>query len=470
MGIVSPEIDIDSIKTLEEAKQILRQVLNNFEIVLKRLDQLEKENILLRQEIARLKGQPRKPQFTSSKNKSSYNMSTVFEKDKKQWHKSIKGDIAIDQHVTLPEATTCVCGSTEFRTIKTTKKIVQGIIIKRNNTMYHGKKKQCVSCGNIYKTQIPADVHGMGFDSTLHSLVSFLKFYGRFTHPLLHTLLTGFGIQISYGEITTILKRNSKKLASVRTHLKMVGIKKSIYIQSDATGAKRKHRGTGVMIHQHLHILGNKLLSIFTITRYYNAKVMNEMLGKAGLKKTFLSDDGSPNGESCRCTNKQLCWVHEIRHYRRLFPFFNPHQKLQRQILTQWSRFYHLAKEYGRDPTEEKRKEIAEMFDTITSQTTGYDLLDKQLRLTRKKKQRLLTFLDHPYIPIHNNQCELDLREFVIQRKISGETKSVAGDRSIERHLSVIQTAKKQKLDVFKTLHGLLTGTLSPSILTANIA
>ncbi len=109
------------------------------------------------------------------------------------------------------------------------------------------------------------------------------------------------------------------------------------------------------------------------------------------------------------------------------------------------------------------------MFDSVTSQTTGYDLLDKHLRLTRKKKQRLLTFLDHPYIPIHNNQCELDLREFVIQRKISGETKSVAGDRSIERHLSVIQTAKKQRLDVFQTLHGLLTGALPPSILTAKI-
>ena len=79
-------------------------------------------------------------------------------------------------------------------------------------------------------------------------------------------------------------------------------------------------------------------------------------------------------------------------------------------------------------------------------------------------------FLDFPYIPIHNNQCEQDLRQFVIIRKISGETKSTKGDRSIARHLSVIQTAQKQGLDVFATLHGLLTGQLSPAVLTTNIS
>jgi hypothetical protein len=85
-----------------------------------------------------------------------------------------------------------------------------------------------------------------------------------------------------------------------------------------------------------------------------------------------------------------------------------------------------------------------------------------------KRLDRL--FLDHPYLPIHNNQCELDLRSFVILRKISGGTKSLAGDTSIARHLSIIQTAQKQALDVYQVLHGLLTGTLAPAVLTANIS
>ena len=190
------------------------------------------------------------------------------------------------------------------------------------------------------------------------------------------------------------------------------------------------------------------------------------------VEKPFVSDDGSPNGECLKCKNKQLCWVHEIRHYKKLFPFFNSHQELQRNILEQWQQFYHLSKHFCESPPEvreKKKQEIQNLFDQITAQTTGYDLLDKQLSLTRRKKERLLLFLDHPELPIHNNQCEQDIRQFVIIRKISGETKSVRGDRSIERHLSVIQTAQKQGLNVFQTLHGLLAGTLSPEILTANI-
>ena len=129
-----------------------------------------------------------------------------------------------------------------------------------------------------------------------------------------------------------------------------------------------------------------------------------------------------------------------------------------------------MANAYGRDPTREKRDAIRQAFDRMTNATTGYEPVDTQLALTRKKRKRLLLFLDYPFVPIQNNQAERDLREFVILRKISGETKSLAGDRSIERHLSIIQTARKQGLNVFETLHGLLTNTLPLSVLTANIA
>ena len=341
------------------------------------------------------------------------------------------------------------------------------MMIKRNNVAYHAKTKQCDNCGRISKASFPKDTKGVSFDSTIQTLVSYMKFDGRFTHPLLYRFFTGFGIRISYGEITTIMQRNSDKLAPSLKHLRTTGITLSRYLQSDATGSKRKHKRTGKIVSGHLHILGNSLLSIFKITRRYNAQVMNKLLGSNGRKKPFVSDDGSPNGECLACKDKQLCWVHEIRHYKKLFPFFNNHQKLQKKILGQWRKFYHVAKSYSPDPTVKKREDIESMFARITSQKTGYDLLDKQLRLTRKKEDRLLLFLKYPFLPIQNNQCEQDLREFVIIRKISGETKSTAGDRSIERHLSVIQTAKKQGLDVFQTLHGLLTGELSPAILTA---
>lgn len=470
MPIKLPDIDVDSIASLKEAKQIIiKQLLNIIEQQAEQIKLLEDKIILLEKEISFLKKQPYKPQF-SSPQQSSFSTSKLLKEKDKNWHKSIKGTLPIDQDVTLPEVDICSCGSTQFKTIKTTTKIVQGMVIQRNNTAYHGKKKKCVACGKIYTTSIPKDIKGLSFDSNIQSIASYLKFACRFTHPLLHSFFTGFGIQISYGQITEILKKNSQKLHQPYLHLKTVGMKQSPYIQSDATGTKRKQLATSEIIREHLHFFGNRMLSVFKITMKYNAEMLNDFLGKHGRRKLYISDDGSPNGQKLNVKKKQLCWVHEDRHYLKLSPRLNIHKLKLQEIVNQLGVFYHHAKAYGRDPTEESKKELRRMFDTITNQQTDYKALDHQLSLTKRKRDRLLLFLDYPFLPIQNNQAEQDLREFVIIRKISGETKSLSGDRSIERHLSVIQTARKQGLNIFQTLHGLLTGELSPAVLTVKVA
>ena len=458
MGL--PNISAKEVTTLEEAKNLIEQLM---QLCRKQQETIEQ----LQAEIARLKGQPKKPHFSKGGKTSISVTGLLKDTNKKQWKKKAK-EIPIDQHKEVPAQEICECGSKKFLTIRTDTKVVQGMIITRNNIAYHGKTIQCVNCGKVYQPAYPDDSKGLSFDSTVQSLVSYMKFDGRFTHPLLYRFFTGFGVQISYGEITEILKRNSKKLKPAMQHLKTTGVAKSRYVQSDATGIKRLLKN-GVVVQQHLNILGHQFLSIFKITRKYNAREMNKLLGVPGRKKPLVSDDGSPNN-ACKCNGQQLCWVHEIRLYKKLFPYFNGNQAQQNQILSQLRNFYHRAKVYGSDPpktaTLERRKEIEEQFDVITRQVTGYADLDKQLRLTLRKKEKLLYFLDHPYLPIHNNLCEQGVREAVIIRKISGPTKSQEGDRSIERHLSVIQTIKKQGLPVFQTLHGLLTGQLSPAILT----
>jgi len=442
-------------------KDLRQQLLNFFENQVKQISQLKKALDLAKEEIARLKGQPKKPQFFSNSNKSSISVTNLL-KTKKRWGKKFK-EVPIDQHVEVGEDV-CGCKSPKFRTLRTKIKIIQGIIIKRNNIAYHGREKQCLNCGKIYKVDLPKG----SFDTSLKTLVSQIKFDGRFSHLLIHRFLTGFNIQISYGEIAKILRDNSIKLKPALNHLKTRGVRQSSFVQSDATGGKRRLKD-GRVINQYLHFLGTKFLSIFKITKRYNAGEMNKLLGEDGRKKPLVSDDGSPNN-ACASYGLQICLIHEIRLYKKLFPFLSSHQKLQERILSEWREFYHLAKQYGSEEqntaTQIMREELINMFDKITGQKTGYDDLDKQLRLSLRKKDKLLYFLDHPNIPIQNNESELSLREGVIMRKISGPTKSTAGDRSIERHLSVIQTIKKQGLPVFETLNGLLTGQLPPSILT----
>jgi len=459
-----PNIELDQITTLPEALNVIEQLLQTQRLL---IDELNK----MKEEIARLKGQPKKPTFSSS-GKQSASVTTLL-KENRSWHKSSKkGKIAIDRDEKLAEVDLCICGSTSFTTIRTTKKVVQGIVFRRENVSYSGRVKQCRNCGKRYRSILPSHLKGISFSPELASFLSFWHYACRVTLPLLLRTMDGIGIQISSGQVSGLLLQSGDTLQKADHQLRTVGITKSSYLQSDASGAKRKDKKTGKICNQYVQVISNKFLSIFSITKQYNAKTLNRLLGKNGRKKPFVSDDGSPNGECLACKDKQLCWVHEIRHYQKLFPFFNRHQLLQQKILTQWKGFYYLAKHYGESPPDiqkEKKQEIQLLFDQITSQVTGYDLLDKQLRLTKKKKERLLQFLDHPELPIHNNQCEHDIRPFVIIRKISGGTKSYRGDKSLARHLSVIQTAQKQGLNVYQTLQGLLSGQLSPSVLTANI-
>src|ERR1017187_4180268 len=261
---------------------------------------LQKENTMLKAEIARLKGQPKKPRFTTADKQSSHGVTSLL-KEKQTWHKYSKGKLSIDHDEQLAEIDQCECGSKEFRTLRTTVKVVQGIVFQRNNIAYHGRHKQCINCGKKYKSILPKEIKGVSFDPNMKSLLSYFKFACRMTYPLLHRMLTRIGIQISNGEINEILLGNGDVLDGVQRHLRTIGFKKSSYLQSDASGAKRKEKKTGKIRNQYIQVISNKLLSVFFITRKYNAKTLNSLLGKNGRKKPFVSDDGSPNGECLKC-------------------------------------------------------------------------------------------------------------------------------------------------------------------------
>ena len=86
---------------------------------------------------------------------------------------------------------------------------------------------------------------------------------------------------------------------------------------------------------------------------------------------------------------------------------------------------------------------------------TNNDTLRLQKR--RIKHQRsILLFMSDPNIPFHNNSSERAIRMAKVKQKISGGFRS---KRGAERHavlLSIIETAKKQGLNILETIQGAL--------------
>ncbi len=153
-----------------------------------------------------------------------------------------------------------------------------------------------------------------------------------------------------------------------------------------------------------------------------------------------------------------LCWVHEDRHYAKLRPIFKAHKDLVEEFRHKIRDYYKELKAYKSNPDKKEKKRLNEVFDELFSVRTGYDTLDECIARTMERKSGLLVVLDHPEVPLHNNPAELAVREYIIKRKISIQTRSEEGTRSWETFLSIKDTCRKLGVNFRKYLYDRLSG------------
>lgn len=144
-----------------------------------------------------------------------------------------------------------------------------------------------------------------------------------------------------------------------------------------------------------------------------------------------------------------LCWIHEERHYRKLVPVSHREREELEEIRRQVWDLYEELKAFSESPSESKSTKITAMFDEIFKRSGLTDGLDELLRNTYSRKEGLLQVLKHPHIPLHNNDCERDIREYVKRRKISGTTRSAAGRKARDTFLSLKKTCLKLGVSFF---------------------
>jgi hypothetical protein len=154
-----------------------------------------------------------------------------------------------------------------------------------------------------------------------------------------------------------------------------------------------------------------------------------------------------------------LCWVHEGRHYKKLFPYLAPHQKLVEEFLEEFWDFYRELLAYQRQPGAEERRRLEMEFDALFARKTGYWDLDQRIALTRGKKAQLLMVLKHPEVPLHNNPAELAVRQRVRKRKISFGPRVAEGANAWDTFMSLAATTRKLGLNFYHYIHDRISGT-----------
>ncbi len=147
-----------------------------------------------------------------------------------------------------------------------------------------------------------------------------------------------------------------------------------------------------------------------------------------------------------------LCWSHEGRHYKKMNPIIQKHADLFECFREQFWDYYQLLLDYKANPSDERANTLSIKFDELFSQTTGYDKLDKQIALSRAKKEELLLVLRFPFIPLHNNDAELGARVQARNRDIHLHTMSVAGTKTKDTLATLSETARKLTVNFYDDL------------------
>ena len=73
-------------------------------------------------------------------------------------------------------------------------------------------------------------------------------------------------------------------------------------------------------------------------------------------------------------------------------------------------------------------------------------------------RDKILTFLDYPDVPPNNNSSEQAIRKSKVKMKVSGGFRSEQGAKTYSILLSIIETCKKQHLNILQAIQDVLRG------------
>lgn len=158
----------------------------------------------------------------------------------------------------------------------------------------------------------------------------------------------------------------------------------------------------------------------------------------------LLSDDAP---EYRKIAKKHgLCWLHDVRYYRKLVPKIEIHRKILSDVLTQYWVFYQQLLDFKALPSKEQfsqKEGLKNEFKRIFTQKTDYFQVNACLERTLNNQDKLLAVLDNPALPLHNNEAELGARRVVRKRDISLHTWSPTGTKVRDAFMSIAETASK---------------------------
>lgn len=440
---------------------------------------LETENQQLRDEIARLKQVPEKPDIKKGKNKDDDDEPRSGGSGKrggsrKERRRQKKTAIQIHEtKVIKPQGL-----PPGAKLLDVQEYTVQDIEIKNKNTRYM-IQRWLLPDGTVVRGDLPIDVVGH-YGTELRKYILYQFHHNRVTEPLLLEELRELGILISSGQLHNLLVEGHELFHKEKEDVLRAGLATSTFVQTDDTGNRHNIQNgfttvicnnlftifdstesksrvnflevlLGASRHYHIGIESLEYLRRYNFPGFQLEKLrLGSSFSTTGQWQEHLKQIGIESGLHVRLSTEAalmgalmstdinpdivvlsddagqfnifkhaLCWIHAERLIKKLEPINDSFALEQKQARSGIWDIYNQLEVYKTSPSLEKAAEIGAAFDELFQRDFQFTTLKLAMRRLYNNKSELLLVLQKPAVPLHNNQSESDIREKVVRRNIS---------------------------------------------------
>jgi hypothetical protein len=383
--------------------------------------------------------------------------------------------------------------------------VIQDLVIRAHNTRYR-LARWLTPKGEYVTGELPAHLADHHFGASLRSYLLYQHHHCQVTQPLLHEQLREWGIDISSGAIDALLSADQDGFHAEKDALLKSALETATFVTVDDSGARHQgkngyvtHIGnpdfawfestdsksrinflellcageTGYRINEaalsymreqglpHAPVQALQMnrrhffkdafaweehLSAvqFDSERHERIATEGALLGELaerGLHErlAIVSDDAG----QFKVLRHGLCWIHAERLIHTLLPLNDDHREDIAKVRGGLWALYADLKAYKQKPNTKAKRALERRFEALFTQKTRYQTLNQLLRRLHQNKAELLLVLERPDIPLHTNDSERDIRDYVKKRKVSGGTRSDVGRRCRDTFISLKKTCRK---------------------------
>jgi transposase len=301
------------------------------------------------------------------------------------------------------------------------------------------EKKYCPDCKEVItaKSELALPKADIGLNSTILICYLWVALCLPFTR-IGDYLKAFFGKDISTSGLSRHVIRVSKIMGDVYKEI-LGDINNAVTLHADETGWRVRGKNWW------LWVFGTQESAYFTVDQSRGGSVVRRVLGEIFLGLLVVDGWGAYLKLICE---QQSCMAHllrKIRKFRDVFPHLSSIVKFYmklRRILRDGERLQADRKKLGEKVFQRRLRRLKKRLEKLVNWPDPDDILQEIIKKVKRQQPRILTFVEHPGAPCHNNYGEFLIRVGVLKRKVSGGSVSAEGANAYAILLSIYVTCK----------------------------